>query len=119
MSGRISSRPGTDLNTPRNSVPFTSTHSGRPTCVAICIALWMRSCFLAFSRTVMMSPALHWYEAMVTTPSFTAIDLCDTSWRASERVAAKPMRYTTLSRRHSSSFSRFSPEEPVRRAAST
>src|SRR6059058_16645 len=41
-----------------------------------------------------------------------------TSWRASERVAAKPMRYTTLSRRHSSSLSRFLPDEPVRREAS-
>ncbi len=32
MSGRTSSRPGADLNRPRNSLSFTSTHSGRPTC---------------------------------------------------------------------------------------
>ena len=35
-----------------------------------------------------------------------------TSWRASARDVAKPSRYTTLSRRRSSSTSRFSPVRP-------
>ena len=55
---------------------------------------------------------------MFTGLPLTAIDLWLTSWRASARVAAKPMRYTTLSSRHSSSFSRFSPVAPALRAAS-
>src|SRR5215468_2403257 len=60
MSGRMSSRPGADLNTPRNSLSFTSTQSGRPTCWATFSALWMRSCFLAFSRTCTISPGFTW-----------------------------------------------------------
>src|SRR5205807_786312 len=44
MSGRTSSRPGAELNTPRISLSFTSTHSGSPTCCATLSALWMRSC---------------------------------------------------------------------------
>src|SRR5260370_30836211 len=117
MSGRTSSRPGADLNRPRNSLSFTSTHSGRPTCCAMLNSLWIRSCLRDLSPTWTMSPAFTWNEAMVTGFSFTVIALWLTSWRASARVEAKPMRYTTLSSRHSSSFSRFSPVAPLRRAA--
>src|SRR5215469_8024131 len=119
MSGRMSSRPGADLNTPRNSLSFTSTHSGRPTCCATLSAEAMRSCLRDFSRTCTMSPGFTWKEAMVTGCSFTVIALWLTSWRASARVAAKPMRYTTLSSRHSRSRSRFSPVAPALRAASS
>ena len=77
----------------------------------------MRAWALDFSRTETTSPAAHWYEGTLTAVPFTSIALCETSWRASARVAAKPMRYTTLSRRPSRKRSRFSPVEPGRPAA--
>ncbi len=52
----------------------------------------MRACFCDFSRTATTSPALHWYEGMLTSSPLTVIPLWVTSWRASARVAPKPMR---------------------------
>src|SRR5574342_501089 len=54
---------------------------------------------------------------MLTICSLTLMPRWPTSWRASARVAAKPMRYTTLSSRASSMRSRFSRLAPLRRAA--
>src|SRR5580698_1576238 len=92
ISGRISWRSGTDLRIPENFLSSTSTQSGKPTWVAIVRAAVMRVCFLAFSRKLITSPALHWYDAMFTNLSFTDTALWLTSWRASARVEAKPMR---------------------------
>ena len=58
-----------------------------------------------------------WYEGTLTGLPLTSIDLWLTSWRDSARVPPNPMRYTTLSRRPSSSCSRLSPVEPLVEAA--
>ena len=58
MSGRTSSRSGNAFKTPAIFLASTSTHSGRPTWLAISIALVIRSCFFAFSRMATASPAL-------------------------------------------------------------
>src|ERR1700753_1063102 len=92
ISGRISWRSGTDFKTPENFLSSTSTQSGKPTWAAIVRAAVTRVCFFARSRRLMTSPALHWYEAMFTSLSLTETPLWLTSWRASARVAAKPMR---------------------------
>ncbi len=92
MSGRIWSRSGNAFSVPVNFLSSTSTQSGQPTWVAIARAAAMRTCAFDFSRTETTSPAAHWYEGTFTVSPFTSIALCDTSWRASARVVAKPMR---------------------------
>src|SRR5690606_4953762 len=115
MSAGRSARSGTALNTPVNFLASTSTQDGiRSCCSARVRASWTRSCFCAFSDSEIVSPALTWYDGRLTGLPLTSTPRCETSWRADGRVTAKPMRYTTLSRRVSSSCRRFSPVLPFR-----
>ena len=91
MSGRISPRSGRAFRTPENFFSSTSTQSGNPTWPRICRAAWTRTCFCAFSRSVRRHRTAL-VGGMLTTAPFTVTPLWLTSWRASLRVAAKPMR---------------------------
>src|ERR1700742_4932363 len=92
ISAPNSSRSGVFLKVPSSLVASTDTHAGKPIDSASFIASWMRSCFLAFSRTATTSPTLTRYDGMLTDSPLTVIDLCETIWRASARVEPKPMR---------------------------
>ena len=65
-----------------------------------------------FGRTVMTSPALTRIDGISTRRPFSSKWPWLTSWRAARRDTANPERYTTLSRRRSNSFNRFSPAKP-------
>jgi hypothetical protein len=80
------------LKTPLKFFASTSTQLGKPFCSASSSALLMRSWARDFSRTDTVSVARSRYEGMFTGLPFTSIALCDTSWRASARVVAKPIR---------------------------
>ena len=90
MSAPNWSRSGSFLKTPSSLVASTVTQSGMPTDCASLTASVTRSCFLAFSRRLIVSPALTRYDAMSTVLPLTRIAWCDTSWRASARVEPKP-----------------------------
>ena len=111
MSWANSERSGAPLNVPVIFFGSTSTHDGNPTFSASCSASWMRSCPFALSVVATTSPARSSADGTFSTLPLTVIEQCDTSCRASARVEPRPIRYTTLSSRDSSSCSRFVPVE--------
>ena len=72
---------------------------------------------LDLSRTEIFAPGFTSIDGIVALRPFSRKCPWRTSWRASAREVAKPMRNTTLSRRRSSSISRFSPVRPFMRVA--
>src|SRR5262245_62830844 len=71
MSAPNWSRSGSDLKTPENLAASTWTQAGSPTDSASFSASCTRNCFLALSRSAIVSPVLTWNDAMSTTLSLT------------------------------------------------
>src|SRR6185437_6507643 len=114
MSLGRSPRSGMALNTPAAFFASNSIQPGRRSMLSeTFMASCTRNCFCALSVSLISSPGRITYDGTLTFLPLTITALCETSWRACARVTAKPMRYTTLSRRASSRRNRFSPVLPL------
>src|SRR6185312_7303401 len=113
MSLGSSARSGMALNTPAAFFASTSIQPGRRSMLSETFsASCTRNCFCARSVSLISSPGRSDSDGTLAFLPLTMMDLCATSWRACARVTAKPMRYTTLSRRASRMRNRSSPVLP-------
>src|SRR5256886_4698586 len=112
----MSSRSGRLRTKPLRSLGSTSSHWGIWPRPALRLSSTRGAC-LEFGRSCTTSPTLTRNDGTETLRPFTARWPWATICRPSRREAAKPRRWTTLSRRSSSSFRRFSPVTPLSRSA--